>query len=133
MAKKGNIHSTNLNNDFSEVSTSLLIKHLSAITDTNEEIIKACNFDRDELVDVFDKAVHYFNEITEISKKLDKLPSSYTTDHKYGGDYRRSYNVTHRENSVKAIAYHARLTEYSQSLTRLANSITTTALLRANR
>jgi len=117
--------------DYKNMDEQMLIKHLAHITDICPEIILACHFEKEKLVDIFDRAIHYFNKIAQAHEELKKLPNSYEV-RLPAGKYACSATETFNERAVDAARINAQITGYEQSLTRLASSITTSALLEAS-
>lgn len=107
-----------------------LVEHLSLITEVSEETIRACEYERERLIDIFARAVDYQDQIAEGHRNLKALPSSYSVNFRTGGQYSRTVGVEHFENAVLAAHINARVTGYEQSLTRLAGAIRTDAVLR---
>jgi hypothetical protein len=100
---------------------------IAAITDLDPSVIEACDYSNAELVDLFNRASLHHNKIAENFSKLDAV--SRTNSFRTGGDYSRSVSVN--EYGVDAVKCHARIDHYNHGLTRLAQGITTRALLRA--
>ena len=127
MAEKASEHIPK--QDFNQISTEILIDHLSKITDVEPEIIKACDLPKERLVSIFDRAAHYFSEIAKGHKKLEDLPDN--NEVFLPGKYDYGYDAKLHEHAVNAARINAKITGYEQGLTRIATSLVGLATLKA--
>jgi hypothetical protein len=116
--------------DFSRLGESALIGGLGKITEISPQTIRACQYEREELVDIFERAVHYQDSITCAHKEIEKLPVEYSV-RLPAGPYASSSRGTFYENAVTAAQLGAKITGYESALTRLAQDITARAILRS--
>lgn len=118
--------------NFQSMAEKTLIKHLGLITDLDTEIIKACHFDKEQLVDVFAKAVSYHDAIAQAHKELENIDGEQTLKLRDTYGYAYKYTGLIKDSSAVTSQLVAKIISYEQGLSRLSNSITTKALIRNN-
>jgi hypothetical protein len=102
---------------------------VAKLTDLDSEIVAACAYSNLELIHLFNEASGHHNEIAANFRQLQQVDT--TNSFRTGGDYSRGVSIT--EHAVKAVQHHAKIQHGEQKLNRLAQRITTRALLRAGK
>jgi hypothetical protein len=100
---------------------------IAKIADLDASVVEACNYSAAELVGVFNQATEYHNKIASGFTALENVRRQ--NNFRAGGSYSSSQTVY--EYGVDAVKIQARLDFYNHSLTRLAQGITTRAVLQS--